>query len=336
MDHSSFGERAADAAGQGPPWVQIVVLVVLGIVGLILLFGTFFTVEQQRAAVLERFGKFLRIAGPGLNVKVPLIDSVVHRVNLRTKQLEVKLEAKTRDNVMVRIVIAVQYAVMKDKVYDAHYKLADATAQITSFVQDVVRAQIPVLTLDAVFETKDQVAQAVKQQLSSAMDDFGFSISNALVTDIDPDEKVKAAMNEINAAQRQRVAAQEKGEADKILAVKQAEAESESKRLQGEGIANQRKAIARGIEESLETLKRAGVNPHEATVMMLMTQYLDTLHAIGAKASTSTILLPHSPGAIGDLMQQVTQAIAVGNAATPPLPNPPPSDGAGKGAAAVS
>jgi len=313
----------AEAATSGPPWVQIVTLSVLGIIALAMLFSMFFTVEQQTSAVVERFGKFVRIAGPGLNVKLPFIESVSDEVNLRTQQLVVECETKTKDNVFVKIDVAVQYRVPVEKVYDAAYKLDDPEEQIESYVLNAVRAHVPKSTLDEVFEQKEELADAVKAALQEAMDGYGYAIVNALVSDIVPDEKVKAAMNEINAAQRLRVAANEKGEAEKTLAVKAAEAESESKRLQGEGTANQRKAIALGIEQSLETLKRAGVNPHEATVMMLMTQYLDMLHAVGARAGTNTILLPHSPGAVGSLMQEIAQAIAVGNAATPPLPDPP-------------
>src|SRR6202140_5917413 len=221
---------------------------VAALIGLIVLFGSWFTVEQQEVAIIQRLGKFLHIARAGLNFKVPLIDQVVANVNLRVQQLTVKVETKTRDNVFVHVTVAVQFSVFPDKVYQAYYSLTDATPQITAFVFDVVRAHVPSLDLDDVFLKKDEVAQAVKGSLGAQMSEYGYDILTALVTDIDPDERVKAAMNEINANQRLLEAAKAKGEAEKVLKVKQAEAEAESKALQGNGIANQRKAIIEGLK----------------------------------------------------------------------------------------
>ncbi len=281
------------------------------IVGLTVALGTFFTVEQQTCAVVERFGKFVRIATPGLNLKWPLIESVVGKESLRVQSLNVKVETKTHDNVFVHVTVALQYHVHGPKVYDAYYKLDDPEKQITSFVFDVVRARVPKMDLDDVFSKKDEVADSVKSELAQTMDDFGYGILKALVTDIDPDAKVKEAMNEINAAQRLRVAANEKGEAEKILRVKAAEAEAASKKLQGEGIAAQRKAIIEGLKESVEQFQKGIPDSTAKDVMslVLMTQYFDTLKEIGASSKSNTLLIPHSPGALGEMTNQIRNAL---------------------------
>jgi len=298
----------------------IIVCVVLGVLALatlILLSMTFYTVQQQNIAIVERFGKFLRLDKPGLHVKIPFVDYIVETLELRIQQLDVKVETKTSDNVFVHVLVSVQYHVLADKVYEAYYKLDDPERQITSFVFDVVRASVPTIKLDDVFEKKDEIADAVKRELAEVMDDFGYGIVKALVTDIDPDASVKKAMNEINAAQRQRAAAMEKGEAEKILLVKQAEAEAESKALQGKGIANQRKAIIDGLKESVEAFQDAvkGTNPQEVIMLVLLTQYFDTLESMSSNGNTSTILLPHSPSAVYDLAGQMQQAIMTANVA---------------------
>ena len=278
----------------------------------------FFIVQQQTAALIHRFGKFIRIADPGLNFKLPLIERVAGRVNLRVRQLDVDVETKTEDNVFVKVIVSVQYYVLKDKIYDAFYKLDDPATQIRSFVFDVVRARVPRIKLDDVFEKKDEIATVVKDELAQVMDDFGYGIVKALVTDIDPDAKVKIAMNEINAAQRLRVAAAEKGEAEKILQVKAAEAEAESKALSGKGIADQRRAIVDGLKESVGEFQRS-VSEASATEVMnlvLMTQYFDTLKEIGQGSSSNTILLPHSPGHLTDLATQIRDSMIAGDQAS--------------------
>ncbi len=278
----------------------------------------FFIVQQQTAALIHRFGKFIRIADPGLNFKLPLIERVAGRVNLRVRQLDVDVETKTEDNVFVKVIVSVQYYVLKDKIYDAFYKLDDPATQIRSFVFDVVRARVPRIKLDDVFEKKDEIATVVKDELAQVMDDFGYGIVKALVTDIDPDAKVKIAMNEINAAQRLRVAAAEKGEAEKILQVKAAEAEAESKALSGKGIADQRRAIVDGLKESVGESQRS-VSEASATEVMnlvLMTQYFDTLKEIGQGSSSNTILLPHSPGHLTDLATQIRDSMIAGDQAS--------------------
>jgi regulator of protease activity HflC (stomatin/prohibitin superfamily) len=289
--------------------IGLVIAVVL--FGLLTLALSFFTVEQQTAAVLQRFGKFLRVAPPGLNLKAPFIDVIAKRVNLRVQQLDVKVETKTEDNVFVHVVVVVQYFVLPAKVYEACYKLVDPRGQVTSFVFDVVRARVPRMKLDDVFEKKDEIADAVKTELAHVMDDFGYGIVKALVTDIDPDAKVKEAMNEINAAQRLRVAATEKGEAERILKVKSAEAEAQSKALQGKGIADQRKAIVDGLRESVDVFQRSvpGATAHDVMSLVLMTQYFDTLKEIGAAGRSNTLFIPHAPGSLGDLAGQMRDVL---------------------------
>ena len=289
-------------------------------VGLLIIFGiaTFFsglyTVDTAESAVIQRFGKFVRIAGPGLNFKMPWFEQVAGRVNLRVQQFKVEVETKTQDNVFVKVMVSVQYQVIQTKVYEAYYKLQQPGDQITSYVFDSVRSQVPKMTLDDVFEKKDDVADAVKRELSAVMDEFGYSIIKALVTDVDPDPKVKSAMNDINAAQREQVASQARGEADKILKVKQAEAEAESKALQGKGIADQRKAIISGLRDSVEAFKQSveGATAQDVMALVLMTQYFDTLKEIGTQDKSNTIFMPHSPGALPDFMQQI-QSVILGN-----------------------
>lgn len=285
-------------------WAAVVILI-----GLIVLFGSWFTVEQQEVAVIQRLGKFQRLACAGLGFKLPLFDQVVSYVNMRVQQLTVKVETKTRDNVFVHVTVAVQFSVFPDKVYQAYYSLTDATQQITAFVFDVVRAHVPSLDLDDVFLKKDEVAQAVKGSLGAQMSEYGYNILTALVTDIDPDERVKAAMNEINANQRLLEAAKAKGEAEKVLKVKQAEAEAESKALQGNGIARERTEIARGLHDSAAMFQQGlpGANVQEAMVVLLMTQYFDMLKDVGARSNT--IMLPHSPGGLTDIAGEIRNAM---------------------------
>lgn len=300
------------------PTYAVVALGIAGIAAITMiaaLVSTFFTVEQRTAAIVQRFGKFVREAGPGLNAKVPFIDRVVGRINLRVQQLDVKIETKTEDNVFVQMVVAVQFYVLPEKVYDAFYKLDDAHKQITSYVFDVVRAQVPKIKLDDVFEKKDDIADIVKAQLAQVMEGFGYGILKALVTDIDPDSKVKLSMNEINAAQRLRVAATEKGEADRILKVKAAEGDAQSKALQGKGIAEQRKAIVEGLRDSVDEFRRSvpGTTAKDVMNLVLMTQYFDTLKDIGASSRSNTILIPHSPGNLASLTEQLRNAMIEAN-----------------------
>ena len=271
----------------------------------------FFLVQQQTAAIVQRFGKFKRVAEPGLHIKLPFVEKVAGTVNLRIQQLDVKVETKTKDNVFVQVLVSVQFFVLPEKIYESFYKLDDPVKQVTSFVFDVVRARVPRIKLDDVFEKKDEIAVAVKTELAQVMNDFGYGIVKALVTDIDPDAKVKEAMNEINATQRMRIAATEKGEAEKIIMVKAAEADAESKALSGKGIADQRRAIVEGLRESVDEFQKTvpGASAQDVMNLILMTQYFDTLKDLGQSSKTNTILIPHSPGYLGDLAGQLRDAM---------------------------
>lgn len=283
-----------------------------------LIYLSVFTIEQQTIGIIERFGKYVRLASPGLNFKIPFIEKVVSRLSLRVMQLNIQAETKTEDNVFVHMLVSVQYYVIPEKVYDAFYKLADPSQQINSYVFDVVRAKVPKIKLDDLFEKKDEIALAVKEELNETMNGFGFQILNALVTDIEPNAKVKDSMNEINAAQRLRVAASEKGEAERILRVKTAEADAQSKALQGKGIADQRKAIIDGLKESVEHFKDSvsGASTQDVMNLVLLTQYFDTIKELGHSSNTNTILLPHSPAGMTDLAEQIRNAMIVGNEAS--------------------
>ncbi len=298
-------------------WFLIVVMVIILLTG-------FFVVRQQTAAIVERFGKFSKVSPAGLNFKIPLVDRIAGRLSLRVQQLDVRVETKTKDNVFVFVVVSVQYYVLPDKVVDAFYRLQNAQGQITSFVFDTVRARVPNVELDELFQMKDDIAQAVKTELDQVMDDFGYGIIKALVTDIDPDAKVKESMNEINAAQRQRVAAVEQAEADKIRVVKAAEGEAESKALQGKGIADQRKAIIGGLRESVEAFSSTvdGASAQDVMNLVMMTQYFDTIKDVSASSSTNTILIPHSPSGMTELGEQMRNAMITANEVSKPHKKP--------------
>lgn len=279
---------------------------------LILLSGLF-TVKQQTVAVIERFGRFVGIRNSGLRIKIPIIDRVVGRLNLRIMQLDVLVETKTKDDVFVKLKVSVQYRVVKGKEAEAFYKLDFPQDQITSYVFDVVRAVVPKMRLDYVFERKDDIAVAVKSELNDAMVNYGYDIIKALVTDIDPDQEVKTAMNRINAAERKKVAAQYEGDAERILIVEKAKAEAESKRLQGQGIADQRREIAKGLEESVEVLNKVGINSQEASALIVVTQHYDTLQAVGSETNTNLILLPNSPQAGSDMLNNMVASFTASN-----------------------
>ncbi len=291
--------------------------------GLLVLFavGTmlsgFFQVRTAEAVVIQRMGKFLRVANAGINFKLPWLDQIAGRIDLRVQQLALDVETKTKDNVFVKIPVSVQYHVIPEKVYEAFYKLANPKQQISSYVFNVILGHVPKMILDDAFLQQSDIAIAIKEGLDDVMKTYGYAIDQALVTDIEPDEKVKAAMNDINAAQREQVAATARGEAEKILKVKQAEAEAQSKALQGQGIANQRKAIIEGLKESVEAFSKAveGSTPHDVMMLVLVTQYLDTMKEIGANDKSNTIFVSHSPAAMGDLFRQMQEAILIGQKA---------------------
>jgi regulator of protease activity HflC (stomatin/prohibitin superfamily) len=291
----------------------------LGLIGFLILLvflsttGSFLTVNTAEVAIITRFGKFLRVAEPGLNWKWPLIDSVAGRISLRVNQISLTMETKTKDNVFVTIPISVQNRVRPEKAFDAYYKLSNPTEQIQSYVEQVILGHVPSMTLDEVFASQSGIAAAVKRELDTDMSEFGYEIVNVLVTDIVPDAKVKSAMNDINAAQREQIAASARGEAEKILVVKKAEAEAESKALQGRGIANQRKAIIEGLRGSIEEFQKAvgGTSTSEVMQLVLVTQYFDTIKSIGESDKTNTLFLSHSPGAVKEIADQVLQSMLV-------------------------
>ena len=288
-------------------------LIPIFIVGFIILISSFFVVKQQTAAVIERFGKFQSIRNSGLQMKIPLVDRIAGRLSLKIQQLDVIVETKTLDDVFVKLKVSVQYVVIRDKVYEAFYKLEYPHDQITSYVFDVVRAEVPKMKLDDVFVKKDDIAIAVKAELQDAMLEYGYDIIKTLVTDIDPDAQVKSAMNRINASEREKIAAQFEGDAARILIVEKAKAEAESKRLQGQGIADQRREIARGLEESVEVLNKVGINSQEASALIVVTQHYDTLQAIGEETNTNLILLPNSPQAGSDMLNNMVASFTASN-----------------------
>ena len=281
--------------------------------GLIILISSFFIVKQQTAAVIERFGRYQSIRHSGLQLKIPLVDRIAGKISLKIQQLDVIIETKTLDDVFVKLKVSVQYKVIREKVYDAFYKLDYPHEQITSYVFDVVRAEVPKMKLDDVFVKKDDIAIAVKSELNDAMMEYGYDIIKTLVTDIDPDAQVKAAMNRINAADREKTAAQYEGDAARILIVEKAKAEAESKRLQGQGIADQRREIARGLEESVDVLNRVGINSQEASALIVVTQHYDTLQAIGQETNSNLILLPNSPQAGSNMLNDMVASFTASN-----------------------
>lgn len=286
---------------------------ILLVIGALLVFASLFIVKQQTAAIIETFGKFSSIRQSGLHFKIPIIQRIAGRLSLKIQQLDVIVETKTRDDVFVKLKVSVQYKVINDKVYDAFYKLDYPHDQITSYVFDVVRAEVPKMKLDDVFVKKDDIAIAVKSELNDAMSDYGYDIIKTLVTDIDPDAQVKAAMNRINAAEREKIAAQFDGDAQRILIVEKAKAEAESKRLQGQGIADQRREIARGLEESVEVLNRVGINSQEASALIVVTQHYDTLQSLGEETNSNLILLPNSPQTGSEMLNNMVASFTASN-----------------------
>ncbi len=286
---------------------------IFGALIVLIILASIFTVKQQSAAVVERFGKFSSIRQSGLQFKIPVIDRIAGKLNLRIQQLDVIIETKTKDNVFVKMKVSVQFKVIQEKVYEAFYKLEYPHDQITSYVFDVVRAEVPKLKLDDVFERKDDIAIAVKRELNEAMTTYGYDIINTLITDIDPDIQVKNAMNRINAADREKTAAEYEAEAGRIRIVAKARAEAESKRLQGQGIADQRREIARGLVESVDVLNKVGINSQEASALIVVTQHYDTLQAIGADTNSNLILLPNSPQAGSDMLNNMVASFTASN-----------------------
>src|ERR1700746_2689996 len=293
--------------------IALIFLLVLSIV-----LGSFFTVETAQVAIVQRLGKFARVAGPGLNWNTPFLEVVVRRMSMKVQQFDVQVETKTQDNVFVQIPVSIQFKVIPDGVEAAFYKLSDPVKQIESMVYNVVLAHVPKMKLDDTFLNQADIAGDLRDNLDASMKEYGYSIVKVLISDIVPDQKVKAAMNEINAAQREREATVSRAETNKLLLVKQAEAEAESKRLQGEGIANQRKAIITGLKDSVEDFAKTvpGSTPQDVMQLVLMTQYFDTLKDIAANDHSNTILIPHTPNTLTDLFSQIRNAIITGTELT--------------------
>jgi regulator of protease activity HflC (stomatin/prohibitin superfamily) len=291
-------------------FIAIIILLALSVV-----LGSFFTVETAQVAIVQRLGKFARVAGPGLNWKTPYLETVVRRLSMKVQQFDVQVETKTQDNVFVQIPVSIQYKIMPDAVEAAFYKLSDPVKQIESMVYNVVLGHVPKMKLDDTFLNQADIASDLRDNLDASMKEYGYSIVKVLISDIVPDQKVKAAMNDINAAQREREATVSRAETNKMLLVKQAEAEAESKRLQGEGIANQRKAIITGLKDSVEDFAKTvpGSTPQDVMQLVLMTQYFDTLKEIAANDHSNTILIPHTPNTLTDIYSQIRNAIIAGN-----------------------
>ena len=288
------------------------------LIGLYILASGIFTVKQQTNAIVERLGRFHSIKHPGLQFKIPFIDKIAGKLSLKVQQLDVMVETKTKDNVFVKLKVSVQYQILDDAVYDAFYKLDSSTEQITSYVFDTVRAEVPKMKLDDVFERKDDIAVATKRELEDAMNTYGYGIIKALVTDIDPDQQVKSAMNHINASERKKIAAEFEGEAERVRIVAKAKAEAESKRLQGQGIADQRREIAKGLEESVDILNNVGINSQEASALIVVTQHYDTLQSMGENANSNLVLLPNSPTSgsqmLSEMVASFTASMQMGEA----------------------
>ena len=311
--------------------VFLVLIFIVFVFVLSIVMGSFFTVETAQAAIVQRLGKFARVAGPGLNWKTPFLETVVRRLSMKVQQFDVQVETKTQDNVFVQIPVSIQYKIIPEGVESAFYKLSDPVKQIESMVYNVVLGHVPKMKLDDTFLNQADIAGDLRDNLDASMKEYGYSIVKVLISDIVPDQKVKAAMNDINAAQREREATVSRAETNKMLLVKQAEAEAESKRLQGEGIANQRKAIIAGLKDSVEDFAKTvpGSTPQDVMQLVLMTQYFDTLKDIAANDHSNTILIPHTPNTLTDLFAQVRNAIIAGHELTAHsgIPgNPAPGD----------
>eukprot|EP00980_Cylindrotheca_fusiformis_P007758 scaffold1648_cov115-Cylindrotheca_fusiformis.AAC.13 len=263
----------------------------------------FVCVRTQEVGVVEDLGQFKKLLDPGLHFIAWPLQGVMARLSLRIQQLDVHCETKTRDNVFVQVAVAVQYRVLVDRAYDAYYRLTDPRQQIQSYVFDVVRSTVPKMELDEAFASKAEVAAAVLEQLQDVMKDYGYEIKNCLVTDLSPDSRVKASMNEINASRRLKEAASHKAEADKVKQVKAAEAEAEARYLSGLGVARQRKAIVQGLQESVGVFSKEveGASPKDVMDILLLSQYFDTLSSVGA----NSMILEHDPATVASLRQSV-------------------------------
>lgn len=284
-------------------------LIILASISFIALTGVRI-VKQQTTIIIERFGKFQSIKHAGLNIIIPGIDQVAGKLSLKIQQLDVDVETKTKDDVFVRLNISVQFQIIRSAIGEAFYELSNPNAQITSYIFDTVRAQVPRMKLDDVFEKKNEIAVAIRGELEAVMREYGYQIIKTLVTDIDPDADVKKSMNRINASERLKVAAEFQAEAQRIKIVAEAKANAESKKLQGQGTADQRREIARGLEESVDMLNKVGIGSQEASALIVITQHYDTLQAMGENSNSNVILLPNSPSAASDMMSSLITSLS--------------------------
>ncbi|AJI53024.1 SPFH domain / Band 7 family protein [Francisella philomiragia] len=288
-------------------------LIFLVIISIFLLAFSISIVETQSVNIIERFGKFVRIQRAGLNFRIPFIERIAGRVSLRVQQLDIVAETKTRDNVFVHMKVSVQFLVEESKAVDAFYKLTNARAQMESYVFDVIRSSLPRMSLDESFENKDAIALDIKKELSEEMSTYGYTIIKSLVVDINPEENVKRSMNEINAAQRQLEATKAKAEAEKLIKIKEAEGQKESMKLLGEGIAEQRKAIARGLRVSIEDVKEGtggNISSEYISSLVMMYQYLDTLENMTKSGKSNVIFTPNSPKGFNNLTSEMISALS--------------------------
>ncbi len=310
---------------------SLVVFLVGGVFVVILAFAGLFTVEQQTRVVVERFGRFLRVAGPGLHWRIPVVDRIAGRISHRVQELEIRVESKTSDDVFVELLIAVQSVIGEEEetVKAAFYRLSNPHQQISSYVFDTVRALVPEMPVDHVFSEKEKIAMSVKERLQDTMRAYGYTIVQALVNDIQPDAHVKEAMNKVNASARLKEAARNEAEAQKIRVIAEAEAEARAKELQGIGIAKQRLAIANGLKESVGACAEAGISPEEATRMVLLTQHYDTVTAVGTHSKATIMMVPYTPNGMSQVGEQITTALLAtsettkANGATPSKPATP-------------
>uniref|UniRef100_A0A7S2PFY3 Band 7 domain-containing protein n=1 Tax=Leptocylindrus danicus TaxID=163516 RepID=A0A7S2PFY3_9STRA len=265
-------------------------------------------VRTQQIGVVETLGQYTKMIAPGCTCIFWPIANVVGTLSLRIQQLDVYCETKTKDNVFVQVAVAVQYRVISEKAYDAYYRLSDPREQVRSYVFDVVRSTVPRMELDEAFASKEDIANSVMEQLTTVMSDYGYEIMESLVTDLSPDARVKASMNEINASRRLKEAAQHKAEADKVKQIKAAEAEAESKYLSGLGVARQRKAIVNGLQDSVGAFSEEveGASPKDVMDILLLSQYFDTLSAVGA----NSLILEHDPAVVAKLQDQVGKSFS--------------------------
>merc|ERR1712048_392629 len=230
-------------------------------------------------------------------------------ITSRVEQNVCQVRTKTKDNVFVNVVVAVQQSVIPENAEKEIYKLSNVHAQIDSYVSDVVRSQVPKLTLDEAFEKKDDISDACQAQLHKNMAAYGFEIHKALVTELVPDAEVANSMNEINRQKRLRDAAMMAAEAEKIRVVKQAEAAADAQHLQGQGIARQRAAIIEGLKDSITHGTGEVLSSEKVSELLLITQYFETLRDIGAQSKAQTVFVPSGPGGVADIASQIRNGV---------------------------